>query len=765
MVRKQFILIGLLICVLATSAKAQFSTEKMVEKWKNYQEQSGRQILNLSVNQPAYHISDTLFFKAYLTEESRILATGKHIATAALYSSTGLVSQIKYEIRDGVGVNQLVFPNDITPGIYKLVSYTNWMKNFDPEFLFEKEIKVVNQHEVAYEVSGIQSYAISGGKFIDGLSTVLVARSLISDANIELIKNNVPVDAKVTDSNGMTQFDFVPEQGSAYQLRINKNEQVIELPAVMSKGSQLVIKSNDVDQVEISSVSKGVSGKASLITVGNGELVDSREVTLSAKQDYRISLIDKPLGIIEAYLLSPTGDVLSFVSTYHESRGQSTTVKPLAAAKTRDQVKLSFEPLHQEGVSKLHAKVLNKSVFSQQSKNQFQDEIRYFADAPYDITLDRSDAIWQNQLQQFLTLTARPLNWSEILFRDIFTKVHAKDNLIRRMAIATDSLGKPLERGSRIMMYFHQEYIRLEGLTGANGKIRLHFPGIEARSEMFYSAMDRKGKPLKGAQLNWLPEIEPDIQLPESSYELEEMSEYGVYASKKYEISSSYDFFQKSADTTDRKILNNFMDLFEENVIASDDVFKTADYELFPTMKQYINEVISPIQVYNSFGRQVARIKSLRANNEIGDEPLFIIDGIGTKDLDYFLSLNPKNIEEIRIIREPDKLSLFSTMGQNGIVMIKSKAGDHRPPKNENNIIEGLNPSLSKTSISTTSNDIPIFDANVYWEPIWLNVAKALIFTQTDDLGTMSILVEGFQNELPVSYVFEYEAVTEQGSN
>ena len=207
------------------------------------------------------------------------------------------------------------------------------------------------------------------------------------------------------------------------------------------------------------------------------------------------------------------------------------------------------------------------------------------------------------------------------------------------------------------------------------------------------------------------------------------------------------------------------MDDFEKNVITSDFTFKTQDYELFPTMKEYINEVISPVQIYNSFGQTVIRIKSLRGgNNE--DDPLLIIDGVATKNLDFLLSLDPEKIEEIRIIKEPDRLSLFSSMGRNGIILIKSYEGGLREPVDENNIVEGVQPQQAKQNpVLLKSNDAPVFDSNLYWNPQWSNTEKELRFVQTNDVGNMLIKVEGFQNGKPLSYSFVYQSTTRQGSN
>jgi hypothetical protein len=44
------------------------------------------------------------------------------------------------QLDKGVGNGSLYLPVSLNSGVYEFRAYTNWMKNFDAEFFFEKQL-------------------------------------------------------------------------------------------------------------------------------------------------------------------------------------------------------------------------------------------------------------------------------------------------------------------------------------------------------------------------------------------------------------------------------------------------------------------------------------------------------------------------------------------------------------------------------------------------------------------------------------------------
>ncbi len=751
-------ILGLIILLSCVSLSAQLDAQKIREKFENYQTQSSRQILHLSLNQPLYHVKDTVFFKAYLTEENRQLTENKHVAIAELHGQNGLVKRIRFEISDGYGINQLILPEGLNPGIYKLVAFTSWMKNFDSKYLFQTQIKIINDKDVGFTQNRVIETQIEGGNLVNGLKSRIIVGTLKPNTEIELLANGEVTQNTETNTCGIGVFEIMPSLNTNYQVRIANSAEVQNLTSVKQAGVIMRVSERLASELKVEIETANLTSQATLLALSNGALLESKSIEINGKKVHTVDLSSIDKGKIHFSLLGQNGQLISYLNTFHETKGYDSKPIALEVSEIRQEVSIDRDDLQiTDDTDNFHVSVSNASLFNERM-NLLEDELFYFADSPFDYVLDRSSSNWDEDLHHYLTLSDDVPKWNEILFRDTYPKVHAKDNLIRRIAIARDSLGQPLERGSRVMVYFHNEYIRLEGLTGANGKIRFHFPGIEEESEMMYSAISRKKRPIRGVRLEWLPEVFPEIANPSKSKETAISHEYGLYATKRNQISNSYNYFGESDDTIQDTVRLNFMDEFEKNVIATNDIFKTEDYELFPTMKEFLNEVISPIQAYNSFGRTVIRVKSLRDDRNTDDDPLFIIDGIATKNVPYILSLDPKLIEEIRVIRDPRDLNLFSTMGEHGIVLMKSYQGGLREEIDPNNIIQGLNPVLQKKNVNLTGTEqAPVFDSNVYWNPTWTS-SESLRFIQSNDIGKMRIRVEGFQSGKPKSYWFEYES-------
>ncbi len=54
--------------------------------------------------------------------------------------------QQKVSLKPGESNGSMIIPVNIPSGTYKFRAYTNWMKNFGPEYFFEKAIRIIN-HE------------------------------------------------------------------------------------------------------------------------------------------------------------------------------------------------------------------------------------------------------------------------------------------------------------------------------------------------------------------------------------------------------------------------------------------------------------------------------------------------------------------------------------------------------------------------------------------------------------------------------------------
>ena len=171
-------------------------------------------------------------------------------------------------------------------------------------------------------------------------------------------------------------------------------------------------------------------------------------------------------------------------------------------------------------------------------------------------------------------------------------------------------------------------------------------------------------------------------------------------------------------------------------------------------MAQFVKEVVRPLRIGKSGGKETVRMKYLEPEIATGD-PLYFIDGIATPDTDYFLSLAPKDLKTISVIKLPRKLARFGNMARNGIVIVESKYGTLRQELNDNMLINGLSKGGLFNEIDqpkSSAIEKPDFRSTVYWNPainVDSNGSSSFSFYTSDDRSPLMIVIQGISNGRP----------------
>ena len=139
---------------------------------------------------------------------------------------------------------------------------------------------------------------------------------------------------------------------------------------------------------------------------------------------------------------------------------------------------------------------------------------------------------------------------------------------------------------------------------------------------------------------------------------------------------------------------------------------------------------------------------------KVTGDPVYIIDGIATKNTAFFLSLKPSDLLTVKVVKDPHKLERFGLMGKNGIVIVQTRKGNAREPLDDpSKLIEGLNRSVSfKARDHSGAEDAhrPDFRSSVYWNPSVKtdsNGKASVDFFCSDDIGKLSIRIDGLTTE------------------
>jgi len=149
--RKFLFAITVLIVTVYSLASAQTKPDTVnlttiLEKTIKYGNEHPIEKVYLHMDKPYYSVGDTIWFKAYATmDKHQLTPLSRIVYVDVITSRDSLVTTIKLPLNNGIAWGSIPLPQKMyKQGSYHLVAYTNWMRNFDPAYFFNKVISVGN---------------------------------------------------------------------------------------------------------------------------------------------------------------------------------------------------------------------------------------------------------------------------------------------------------------------------------------------------------------------------------------------------------------------------------------------------------------------------------------------------------------------------------------------------------------------------------------------------------------------------------------------
>jgi len=237
----------------------------------------------LHTDRDYYASSDDIWFKAYLVngESNYPTFTSNNLYVDLVSSESKIISREIIRLDEGVGSGDFKLTDSIPGGTYHLRAYTNWMRNFGDNFIFDKQI-IINS------IAGIKPVAptiTKKGKknknadaddelpnankisfFPEGGSMVEGVMGIVGFKSEDALGNGVQVNGSVVSSQGETvgnftstaiglgSFTLMPVAGATYSVKgAYKNGESfdLELPTALSEGFALHIKNTDSVNVQV----------------------------------------------------------------------------------------------------------------------------------------------------------------------------------------------------------------------------------------------------------------------------------------------------------------------------------------------------------------------------------------------------------------------------------------------------------------------------------------------------------------------------------
>ncbi len=281
----------------------------------------------LHTDRDMYTQGDTIWYKAYLVNAQNnqpIGISGNLYVELIQPDSAKVITRQIIRMENGTGNADIQLSDSILSGKYTLRAYTNWMRNFGDNFVFEKQLTILNttaaKPDTAYKpespVSKISTQLNSkfravvkmplvrfypeSGSLVEGVGSIVAVKAEDSfgkgiTASGSLISSSGDTVAHFNcDTLGMGLFAMIPASGQKYHAQItskNKKDLNVDIPKALLKGFSLRISHTD-SVINI------------IVNCNDAQLADAKgkTYTLSGKHGGKICF-SRPLQIADNQML------------------------------------------------------------------------------------------------------------------------------------------------------------------------------------------------------------------------------------------------------------------------------------------------------------------------------------------------------------------------------------------------------------------------------------------------------------------------------
>jgi len=329
------------LCLAALCSFAQYS--KAVEK------------VYLQFDKPYYAISDTVYFKAYITlgAENKLSALSGILYAELISPENKIAKALRLQITAGTASGDFILADTLKSGSYRVRAYTQWMRNEGDDALFEKIIQVgdagpgripesggllkKNSKPSAGQINRTDiQFLPEGGSLIAGNYSRIAFKAVGPNGRGKAVKGIVTDDTgeEITRFEsgyaGMGSFTFVPKEGRAYKTGVTFADgatATAQLPKALLSGYALNVNNAGADTigVRIAGADNSPMQKIRLVAQACGKVYYAVENDSDNK--YFSVAIPKskfPTGIVQFTLLSPSGEPLNERLAFIENHNEGT---------------------------------------------------------------------------------------------------------------------------------------------------------------------------------------------------------------------------------------------------------------------------------------------------------------------------------------------------------------------------------------------------------------------------------------------------------
>jgi hypothetical protein len=755
----------------------------LLQQFDVYRQTVAQEKIFLHTDKNLYLAGEICRFKIYCVDAyfHKPLAISKVVYTELLDKKNKSVLQAKIAMNKDGGSGTLFLPVSISSGKYKLRAYTNLMKNFGPDYFFEKTVTVINPRSISDGDTLLQKEVFTvtffpeGGNLVNGIQSK-VAFLAANQNGKGLDCSGVIVDDKsdtivkfTAFKFGIGTFLFTPEPGRTYKAVIalpdgKKNTQ--ELPAAYNYGYVMQLSETDNNFIKVT-----VKGPANNSPSASIYLFAHTRTSVKSVQNGKIQngnaefLIDK----------NKLGDGISHFTVFNSEKQpvcerlyfkypeQKLEIGLTADAKEYDQRrKISININAADRDKNPSAANLSMAVYRLDSLQRVEEmdinnylwlssDLAGTVESPeYYFSGDSADA---KSAVDNLMLTH---GWRRFRWEDILGNKKPAFEFIPEYAghIVT---GKIIKKNSRLPEKNIGAYLSVPGtrlqfktsVSDSSGNIKFEMKDFYNEGEIIVQTNNQLDS-------GYTVEVRNPFA---DNYSIKSLPEFSLSKVNEQALQSLNAGMQVQNTYSGNKIRQVRLPAVDTNTffVKPDFAYLPDNYVRFTTMEEVLREYVMPVMVRKKNGKFHLPILDIQHKEPFEQDPMLLLDGVPVFDMDKFMSYDPLKVRKLEVV---SKMYYFGNMFFPGIVNFVTYSGDlpgyELDPHATVIDYEGLQ--LQRDFFSPVyetkeqyKSRLPDFRNLLYWSPA--------LKTDTKGTGTISF----YSSDLPGKYAVVVQGLTADG--
>ncbi len=771
----------LIVCpfFILPTAYCQFTPDDINRSFNQHHQSLIQEKIFVHTDKSFYVAGEIVWFKLYIVNASTNapLELSKVAYVEILDSANKHLLQAKIFLTDAEGNGSFYLPVNLNSGNFKFRAYTNWMKNFSPDYFFEKNITIVNIQK-RIELTALKNvnkpdiqFFPEGGNMVNNILCKIAFKGTDQfgkSINFEgfVIDNNDTLLSFKPQHAGMGFFSFTPLSNHSYKafIQTDSGKKIItELPPIYNSGYVMNL-SDSAGKILVTVQSGILSAKEIYLFAHTREIVKVAEHGI-LQNGKAIFLFDKEKlgdGISHITIFNdqkqPVCERLYFKKPSKQLEVKINTDQQVYAIRKKinlsigvadtklksDSASLSMTIFRMDSLQSFDAATISSYLLlTSDLKGYVEDPNYYFANDDRE-----TNAALDNVM---LTQGWRRFKWEDVLknkkaYFDFVPEYNG--SIITGKVINTNTENPAANIESYISVPgFETEFN--SSVSNKDGLVKFEMKKLYGSSEIILQTNTAKDSiyrfdvtdpfsntfsstPLPAFNLN--PLTENSLRQQSISMQVQ-----NIYSGKKLK-----QFIIPNFDTT-------------SFYLHPDAKYLLDNYTRFTTLEEILREYVVLADVRKKGGNFHFELFDYSSNLKMKNDPLVLLDGVPVFNFNKFMEIDPMKLYKLEVL---NRMYFLGTSIFEGILNWTSYKGDLAgfDPGPHTTIIdyEGLQTERefytpSYATEGQQSSHIPDFRNVLLWSP---NIKIAA--------GAMKE-VNFYASDVPGKYVVEVQGITKNG--